>query len=107
MLLRRDPNLADVPETGQNGGFRREFAKSRDFASFPLSSCGPRPKGPFAPNGWPQNAAGTKHSIAPQWHFFCLETGTYGHRSVCAGALNAQIGAQTPQLGGPQAPGPL
>ena len=27
-----------------------------------MSSCGPRPKGSFAPNGWPQNAAGTKYS---------------------------------------------
>ena len=28
-----------------------------------------------------------------QGHFFGLETGTYGHRSVRAGALDAQIGA--------------
>ena len=37
-------------------------------------------------------------------HFFGLETGTYGHHSVRAGALDAQIGAQTPQLVGSQAP---
>ena len=54
MLLRRDTNFADAPETAQNGGFRREFAKPRDYAGFPLSCCGPRPKGLFAPNGWPQ-----------------------------------------------------
>ena len=69
--------------------------------------------------------AGAKYSIAPQGHFFGLETGTYGplqggrpersgllflkllHRSVRAGALDAQIGAQNPKLVGSQAPRPL
>ena len=44
---------------------------------------------------------------APQGHSFGLETGTYGHHSVRAGALDAQIGAQNPQLVGSKAPGPL
>ena len=48
-----------------------------------------------------------KYSFAPQGHFFGLETGTYGHHSVRAGALDAQIGAQNPQLVGSQAPRPL
>ena len=43
----------------------------------------------------------------PKGTFFGLETGTYGHRSVRAGALDAQIGAQNPQLVGSQAPRPL
>ena len=32
----------------------------RAVLPFFLYSCGPRPEGPFAPNGWPQNAAGAK-----------------------------------------------
>ena len=43
----------------------------------------------------------------PKGTFFGLETGTYGHHSVRAGALEAQIGAQNPQLVGSQAPRPL
>ena len=46
-------------------------------------------------------------ALPPEGHFFGLETGTYGHHSVRAGALDAQIGAQNPQLVGSQAPGPL
>ena len=42
--------------------------------------------------------------FAPQGLFFGLETGTYGHHSVRADALEAQIGAQNPQLVGSQAP---
>ena len=107
MLLRRDPNFADAPETAQNGGFRHHFATARFFANFLSSSCDHRPKASFAREYWLRNVAGAKYSIAPQGHFLGLETGTYGHHSVRAGALDAQIGAQNPQLGGSQAPGPL
>ena len=44
--------------------------------------------------------AALAYSFAPQGHFLGLETGTYGHHSVRAGALKAQIGAQNPQLDG-------
>ena len=48
MLLRRDPNFADAPETAQNSGFRRKFAAPRVFANFLLLSCGPSPSASFA-----------------------------------------------------------
>ena len=44
----------------------------------------------------------------PKGTFLALKrAGTYGHRSVRAGALDAQIGAQNPHLVGSQAPRPL
>ena len=107
MLFRRDPDFADAPETAQNGGFRHNFATARDFADFRTSARRPRPKPSFAREYWLRNVAGAKYSIAPQGHFLGLETGTYGHRSVRAGALEAQTGAQNPQLVGSQAPRPL
>ena len=55
-------------------------------------------KASFALKGWLRNAAAHACSFASQGHFFGLETGTYGHHSVRAGALDAQTGAQTPQL---------
>ena len=45
--------------------------------------------------------------VASRPNFLGLETGTYGHQSVRAGALDAQIGAQNPQLVGSQASRPL
>jgi len=48
MLLHRDPNFADAPETAQNGGFRHHFATARFFANVSLSSCGLRPIASFA-----------------------------------------------------------
>jgi len=107
MLFRRDPDFADRPKTAQNGGFRHHFAAARFFAKPFTSSCGPRPKASFAREYWLRNVAGTKYSIAPQGHFWGLETGTYGHANARAGALDAQIGAQNPQLVGSQAPRPL
>ena len=107
MLFRRDPDFADAPETAQNGGFRHHFATACVFADFRPSARRPRPKALFAREYWLRNVAGAKYSFAPQGHFFGLETGTYGHRSVRAGALDAQIGAQNPQLVGSQAPRPL
>ena len=100
MLFRRDPDFADAPETAQNGGFRHHFATERVFADFSLSTRRPRPEASFAREYWLRNVAGAKYSFAPQGHFFGLETGTYGHRSVRAGALDAQTGAQNPQLVG-------
>ena len=108
MLFRRDPDFADdAPETAQNGGFRHHFATARFLAKPSTSSCGPRPEASFAREYRLRNVAGTKYGITPQGHFFCLETGTYGHANARAGALEAQIGAQTPQLVGSQAPRPL
>ena len=107
MLLRRDPNFADAPETAQNGGFRHHFATECVFADFSLLARRPRPKASFARECWLRNVAGANNSFAPQGHFFGLETGTYGHHSGRAGALEAQIGAQNPQLVGSQAPRPL
>ena len=49
----------------------------------------------------------TNIASRPKGTLFGLETGTYGHHSVGAGELDAQIGAQNPQLAGSQAPGPL
>jgi hypothetical protein len=49
---------------------------------------------------WLWNVAALACCFAPQGHFFGLETGTYGHHSVRAGALDAQLGAQNPQLVG-------
>ena len=86
MRFRRDPDFADAPETAQNGGFRHRFATARVFADFRPSSCDHRPKASFAREYWLRNVAGAKYSIAPQGHFFGLETGTYGHHSVRAGA---------------------
>ena len=48
MLLHRDPNFADAPETAQNGGFRRHFAAARFLANPFTSSCDHRPKASFA-----------------------------------------------------------
>jgi len=79
MLFRRDPDFADAPETAQNGGFRHHFATECVFADFSLSTRRPRPKASFAREYWLRNVAGAKYSFAPQGHFFCLETGTYGH----------------------------
>ena len=45
MLLRRDPNFADAPETAQNGGFRHHFATACVLADFSLSSRRPRGTG--------------------------------------------------------------
>ena len=91
----------------KNGGFRRQFAAARFFANPFTQSCDHRPKASFASVGWLRNAAALACCFAPQGHFFGLETGTYGHRSVRAGALDAQIGAQNPQLVNSQAPRPL
>ena len=77
------------------------------FANFSLSSCDHRPKASFARKYWLRNVAALACCFAPQGHFLGLETGTYGHHSVRAGALEAQIGAQNPQLVGSQAPRPL
>ena len=107
MLFRCDPDFADAPETAQNGGFRRQFAAARFLAKPFTPSCDHRPKASFAPKGWLRNAAALACCFAPQGHFFGLETGTYGHQSVRAGALDAQIGAPNPQLVGSQAFGPL
>ena len=107
MLFRRDPGFTDAPETAQNGGFRHHFAKACVFADVRPPTRRPRPKASFAREYWLRNVAGAKYSIAPQGHFFGLETGAYGHRNVRDGALDAQIGAQNAQLVGSQAPGPL
>ena len=77
------------------------------FADFRPSARRPRPKASFAREYWLWNVAALACCFAPQGHFFGLETGTYGHHSVRAGALEAQIGAQNPQLVGSQAPRPL
>ena len=107
MLFRRDPDFADAPETAQNGGFRHHFATACVFADFSLSTRRPRPKASFAREYRLRNVAALACCFAPRGHFFGLETGTYGHHSVRAGALEAQIGAQNPQLVGSQAPRPL
>ena len=107
MLLRRDPNLADAPETAQNGGFRHRFATECIFADLSLPIRRSRPKSSFAREHWLRNVAGAKYSISPHGHFFGLETGTYWHHSIRAGALDAQAGAQNPQRVGSQAPRPL
>ena len=107
MLFRHDPAFADAPETAQDGGFRHHFAKACVFADFRPSIRRPRPKAPFARDYWLRNVAALACCCAPQGHFFGLETGTYGHYSVRAGALDAQIGAQNPQPVGSQAHRPL
>ena len=49
---------------------------------------------------WLRNVAALACCFAPQGHFSGLETGTYGHANARTGALEAQIGAQNPQLVG-------
>ena len=93
MLFRRDPDFADAPETAQNGGFRHHFATARFFANVSLSARRPRPKASFARKYRLRNVAALACCFAPRGHFFGLETGTYGHHSVRAGALDTQIGA--------------
>ena len=80
-------------------------AFSRNWPRQP--TCRPKPKASFAREYWLRNVAALACCFAPQGHFLGLETGTYGHHSVRAGALDAQIGAQNPQLVGSQAPRPL
>ena len=80
-------------------------AFSRNWPRQP--TCRPKPKASFAREYWLRNVAALACCFAPQGHFFGLVTGTYGHHSVRAGALDAQIGAQNPQLVGSQAFRPL
>ena len=107
MLFRRDPDFADAPETAQNGGFRHHFATACVFADFDRQPVGLDLKHRLRANIGCETWLRSRVCFAPQGHFFGLETGTYGHHSVRAGALEAQIGAQNPQLVGSQAPRPL
>ena len=106
MPFRSDPNIADAPETAR--GFvtfslQRVFLWILDRRPVGLD-LSLRLRANIGCETWLRSRVASR----PKRTFLALKrAGTYGHRSVRAGALDAQIGAQNPHLVGSQAPRPL